>query len=181
MEVTYFLMQWEQCLCPVGLPALPWALRNLSDREEGLLEALSGVLRTGSVETQQSNLPGAEIGGLLSSTISNLSCWLIEHFPLLQSLTPTHSWGNSSVTNTSSSNIGRGSGSLIAMCCKSNRWQDREKMSGYMVERLWLIQGLGRKTDIFRWKWHDVIVRMTWENKCSPGIISETIHRKHTA
>lgn len=83
MEVTYFLMQWEQCLCPVGLPVLPWALRYLSDREEGLLEALSGVLQIGSVETQQSNLPGAEIGGLLSSTISNLSCWLIEHFPLL--------------------------------------------------------------------------------------------------
>lgn len=120
-EGTYFPRWWEQCLGPAGLPARPWVLHYLLTH--GKEEACWNKLKLEASGSQQRNsetvLPGTGTGAPFSSIISNLSCWPVGGLSLLQSLTPTHSWGNSSVANTSSSNIGRESGSLMASCCET--------------------------------------------------------------
>lgn len=120
-EGTYFPRWWEQCLGPAGLPARLWVLHYLLTH--GKKEACWNKLKLEASGSQQRNsetvLPGTGTGAPFSSIISNLSCWPVGGLSLLQSLTPTHSWGNSSVANTSSSNIGRESGSLMASCCET--------------------------------------------------------------
>lgn len=52
---TYFLLQWEQCLCPAGSPVQPWVLRYLQRQRPGFslnvkssvkIRAETGVQRT---------------------------------------------------------------------------------------------------------------------------------------
>lgn len=82
---------------------------------------------------------------LFSSIISNLSCSLIGCFSLLKYLTPTHSWGNSSDTETSSSNMGRESGSLIAMCCRGQTHGNTKRRRQLTSYYKWIHLGIWKQ------------------------------------
>lgn len=135
IEGTYFLLWWEQCLCPVGSPVLPWGLHSLQTERQRAGSSWNFIFYRHQQRNRTCILPGTDTSVPFSSTISNLSCWLLGGFPLLQCLTPTHSWGNSSVTNTSSSNIGRDSGSFTAICCMTNRrsWCQMWETNFYII------------------------------------------------
>lgn len=157
---TVSLSSWVTC---AALSA-PLSADTQNDEDEDLVWALSWALQRRSAETQQSVLPGDEIGVLFSSIISKLSCWLTGRFPLLQSRTPTHSWGNSSVTNTSSSKMGRESGSLMAMCC--------EQTDG----------NTERKSPVMSYlSCHELSLDFVWDHSHKWQYCCDLKHHKHTA
>lgn len=84
------------------------------------------------------HIPELEFGMPFSSIMSNFSCCFVWGSSLLGwlSLTPTQSWGSSSVTKTSSSKMTNGSGRLTAMC-----WESLERMKvKWMLSDVCLIQ-----------------------------------------
>lgn len=131
-KVTYFQLQSELYLGPAGLPVQLWGHHYLQKGKMTL-----GFQYTCSCMDRKTSqwliLPGTDVGGAFSSIISNLSCLLFGVSPLLHSLTPTHSWGNSSVASTRSSKIGRESGSRTDMCWKRRR---RTKIAKIELVRL---------------------------------------------
>lgn len=91
-------------------------------------------------------VPGGDHSMLFSSTISN--CRLFAGFPFMDSLTPIHNWGTSSVVDTRSSNIGRECGRLMGMNCKSNQIQGI-LASGFIIKYHIIILNF---INTFRWR-----------------------------
>lgn len=89
--------------------------------KRSLVEASLGRSQSGHGKTNQAGIPVGDHCMLFSSTTSNSNRRLVSAFPATDSLMPMHNWGTSSVVDTSSSNIGRESGSLIGTNCKSTK------------------------------------------------------------